>query len=383
MHKCKKFLRICLVLEPSGGGSGRHVLDLSRGLASKGHDVTIIWSPVRAKPDWIRSMEAIPNVRTLKLDMQRSVGPGDFLVLLRLKTILREQGPFDIIHGHSSKAGALIRLLPKSIPGHRVYTPHAYITMNPSLGSLKRFIYKTIEQGLSRGESTTIAVSSDESTHAEALGIAPSVETIVNGFTRKNSSSRIQARAAMGAEKDDFLVGFIGRLTHQKNPERYVSVVSEAHKISPRIKGVVIGDGELGDVAKAEAELNPGVFNFMGWQNALELLPGLDAYLMTSRYEAMPYTLLEALAHGLPIITTRVGGARETIKNEKNGYIFEQADADTKIGTSLSYLANSASLYKSFSDASLQLATVLTVEKMVEGTLELYTRRAGPEDLVI
>ncbi len=373
--------RICLVIEPSGGGSGRHVLDLAKGLGARGHDVTVIWSPVRAESHWVRSLESLLNVRNLKLNMLRSVGPHDLLALRKLTKILNENGPFDIIHGHSSKAGALVRLLPRSVSGHRIYTPHAYITMDPSLNQAKRLVYQNIEQILSSRPSTTIAVSADECSHAKKMNVTTGLETVVNGFTRQMKGDRLAARAKMGAEADDFLVGFIGRLAYQKNPQRFVSVVARAQKLTPQIKGIIIGDGELSETVKLQASHHPNIFNFMGWQNALELLPGLDMFLMTSRYEAMPYTLLEATAYGLPIIATRVGGVEETIEQGKNGYIFEQSAPDSLIASKLSGLARSVSTHTSFSKASLELSRSLTVEQMVEQTLNIYARQSYRDDI--
>ncbi len=119
-------MRILLALEPSGGGSGRHVLDLARGLLDRGHDVTAVWSPIRAETSFASALAALLGERAIKLDMKRAVGPSDWSSLRVLTKLVRETGPYDILHGHSSKAGALVRLLPRSLPGARIYTPVSY-----------------------------------------------------------------------------------------------------------------------------------------------------------------------------------------------------------------------------------------------------------------
>lgn len=126
--------RIAHVLESAAAGAGRHVLDLAQGMSQQGHDIIIIWSPDRASPDFIDRILRLPNVSSYSLPMQRAIGWHDIHSLNQLTRLLSDIGPFDILHGHSSKAGALVRLLPRKIPGARVYTPHAFRAMDPNLG---------------------------------------------------------------------------------------------------------------------------------------------------------------------------------------------------------------------------------------------------------
>jgi glycosyltransferase involved in cell wall biosynthesis len=155
-------LCVALILETSGGGSGRHVLDLAQGLALRGHHVSVIWSPTRAQKDFIEQLDALEGVENLPLVMHRAVGPSDVKSLAALKRLLRGLEPFDILHGHSSKAGALIRLLPKSVPGTRIYTPHAFRTMDPGLKATHRMIYSTIERVLANRAARIVVVSTAE-----------------------------------------------------------------------------------------------------------------------------------------------------------------------------------------------------------------------------
>jgi glycosyltransferase involved in cell wall biosynthesis len=368
----KNKLRVCLVLEPSGGGSGRHVLDLARGLDQHGHEVTIIWSPVRAEPTWVDQLKNLKNIDNISVDMNRSVGPGDLQSLKTLSKTLKDAGPFDVLHGHSSKAGALVRLLPKSIPGKRIFTPHAYVTMDPNSGRLKRFVFGSIERILSRRGDATIPVSEREQQHARKIGVGGRIVKIVNGTDKNASLTRAQARKKMKLSNQDFAVGFVGRLAYQKNPQRFLRVVTSALENAPQIIGVVIGDGELREALDNENHQLRDRFNFMGWQDAVALMSGLDAFLMTSRYEAMPYTLVEALASGLPILSTEVGGVEEAITQNVNGQVFSQNAADADIGSGLAELANDPDLHKQWSMASSELSKQYTIDHMVEQTIAVY-----------
>ncbi|WP_292291291.1 glycosyltransferase [Marivita sp.] len=371
-------LRIALITEPSGGGSGRHVLDLALGLAGRGHDVTVIWSPVRAQADFVDKLTNAALIRNVPLEMNRAVGLADAKAYLALARLLRQEGPFDILHAHSSKAGALIRLLPKSIPGARIYTPHAFRTMDPDLKTPQRFIYGTIERLFAPRAAKIIAVSEAERLHAVSeLRIAPHrLQRVVNGAELPKTASRATARAKMGLCDDQVAVGFIGRLEKQKDPIRFVRSVKAAARHVPNLCGVVIGDGVLR--AEAEDAANGGRIDFMGWQDGPALFPALDIFCMTSQYEAMPYTLLEALHAGVPIVMTAVGGAEETVIHGENGYVLPLEDDANTLSDVLVELAGDAEKRIAFGQASRRLAETRTIEAMMTGTLDIYMQNGGP-----
>ena len=370
-------IRICLVLEPSGGGSGRHVLDLAMGLKKLGHDVSLIWSPVRAQTEWATAAEQVDGVESYKVDMYRSVGKRDFSSYRQLKKLISKIGPFDIIHGHSSKAGALVRMLPNSIPGKRVYTPHAFVTMDPNLNPLKRKLFGAIERFLSTKGHATIAVSSAELEHARSLKINGKISSIVNGVDENHAMSRTEAREFMNVSAESFAVGFVGRLSYQKNPERFMDIIAAAHKQNPSVKGILIGDGELMDVLQSKTSGTPSCFSFLGWQDAAALMIGLDCFLMSSRYEAMPYTYLEALSAGLPIFSTRVGGACEAVRDNENGMVFSQSEEDGIIGLEISKLATNKIAHKKWSKSSSLRSKEYSIDNMVAHTQALYFQVLG------
>jgi hypothetical protein len=110
-------LRICHVLEASGAGSGQAVLALARRGLSRGDDVTLVYAPDRAEPAFVAALSALPGLKTHSIPMQRKVGGRDIFDGWRLYCLLRRIGPFDFIHGHSSKAGVLARIANISLPG--------------------------------------------------------------------------------------------------------------------------------------------------------------------------------------------------------------------------------------------------------------------------
>lgn len=364
-------LRIALILETSGGGSGRHVLDLARELVQRGQDVTVIWAPDRAQDDFVAALEAEDAITALPLSMHRAVGPKDMRSLQALRSLLARQAPFDILHGHSSKAGALIRLLPRSVPGARIYTPHAFRTMDPGLGQPQRMIYGTIERALASRAARIITVSQAEYDHAVTLSIPPArLRIVVNGVALPEDATRSAARRAMGLAEQSVAVGFIGRLERQKDPLRFVRAVSMAAETVPNLRGIVIGDGPLR--TEAEALARSGVVQFMGWQDGPRLMAGLDLFCMTSRYEAMPYTLLEALHAGVPIVTTAVGGAGESVLDGETGRILPIDSTAEALAKALGDLAGDHSRRSDFGAAAATLAHRRSIDVMVDETLAVY-----------
>lgn len=364
-------LRIAIVLEPSGGGSGRHTLDLAQGLAQEGHAVTVVWSPVRAQEDFRDQLMALTQVTNLPLEMHRAVGAADYASLRALASLLRTHGPFDVLHGQSSKAGALVRLLPRSIPGVRIYTPHAFRTMDPTMGKRGALIYGAIERLLALRTDHIITVSSAEKTHGIDLKIpVQKMTTVVNGAALPPGADRDSARAFMGLGPDDVAVGFIGRLDDQKAPLRFVEAMSLAARRAPNLRGVVVGDGALREAAEAANTVD--AVRFLGWQDGPALFPGLDIFCMTSFYEAMPYTLLEALHAGVPIVTTAVGGVEETVREGKNGFVLPSDCGSEDLADRLVTLAEHPEQRVAFGAHALDLARERTVAKMVSDTLDVY-----------
>ncbi|MDQ1192355.1 glycosyltransferase involved in cell wall biosynthesis [Brevundimonas vesicularis] len=302
-------MRILLVIEPSGGGSGRHVVDLARALIGGRHQVSLIWSTGRAEPWFQAAVAALPLHASDCLPMRRSVGPWDVVALHALNRLIARLGPFEIVHGHSAKAGALVRLA--HAPGAaKIYTPHALPMMRPA--SLATIIAGAAEALLARSGDAIIAVSEEEAVVARRWGLGGHrLHVVPNGLASQPANDHLAARQALDVPDDALVIGFVGRLCAQKDPIRFAHAVRRANAIDPRILGVMIGDGDL---APSVRTAGGDALRLLGARDAGPLMAGFDLFAMTSRYEADSYAMIEAAAVGLPIVCTDVGGIGRLIQ---------------------------------------------------------------------
>jgi glycosyltransferase involved in cell wall biosynthesis len=374
-------LRILQIIEPSGGGSGRHYVDLCRTLVEKGHEVTAIYSPVRAEDRFVQELQALPVKAVHSVAMRRLPHPSDLAAWLQIWKIMRREGPFDIIHGHSSKAGVLARLrLPTRHPTARIYTPHAFRTMDPTLGARGRMVFGKIESLFGRFfTDRLICVSEDEYEHALALGIPQDIlATVINGVQKPDTRHRGEIRDSFGFGNDDFVFGFIGRLAHQKAPERLVKAFASISAAFPAARLVMVGSGDLaGEIETLITSLDlTGKVVITSAVHGADAVQAFDALAMPSRYEAMSYAMLEAGAAGKPMVLTHVGGATTVVDDGVNGRIIENSDDPHDLAMAM------LEFRETDKAAAYTLAAYLREDRyqldhMVEETVAVYRRALG------
>lgn len=374
----KSPLRILLVLESAGGGAGRHVLDLAAGLQRLGHEVHLAWSPVRAEPGFRADLAAADGIIGHPIKMARAPSMNDIAAIGALRRLLAAHR-FDVVHGHSSKAGALVRM---ACAGRRVptlYTPHAFITLDPALGRMARLFYGTAERMLSRFSDRVICVSAEERAHALALGIAEHrLAVIPNGLAPLRPADRRAARSALGLGEATVCVGFVGRLSPQKSVARLVAAFARACPAGSRGRLMIVGEGperaELERLADAVGARDR--VKFAGQGDGPTLMAGFDLFVLPSLYEAFPYVLLEAAARGLPIVATEVGGVSAVVRADENGFIVPQLDSPEEMAAALAMpieiLVRDRSRREQMGRRSASIAAGLGVDVMVERTLALY-----------
>lgn len=367
-------LKILLILETSGGGSGRHVIDLARELIKAGCAVTVAYSGLRAATEFLQEIKTVEGLSLVRVDMRRSPCPGDVIALARLRREIVKHGPFDVIHGHSSKGGALGRIAALGLSGIRVYTPHAFRTLDPSLGSASYRLYSFIERLLARISSGIVLVSEAEKQHALQLGLpASKLHVIPNGMVTQTQGSREAVRSRVGISSDTLCIGFVGRLVPQKAPERLIRAYALLAHQFPDTRLVMLGDGplqpELYQLAE-QFDINRQI-NWLEGEQGAEFMPALDVFVMPSLYEAFPYVLIEAANAGLPMIATPVGGTDEMLVDQENGFVVGHDNAEA-LANALEQLIKDPSMRSRMGAASRTTGLKFSAAAMAEKTLALY-----------
>ncbi len=368
-------LRLVLVAESTFAGVGRHVADLAEGLLERNHEVHLVYSRRRMEAYFRERIAALRGLRSLALDMDRAPSLGDGRSVLRLRAYLRTQGPFDVVHGHSSKGGAIARVAAARLGIPRVYSPNAFRTADPDLGLLEHGVYALIERALGRwGSDLVIAGSPEEFDEGLRVGIPQArLRLVPNGIRMPPLRSRPDVRRDLELTGDDLLLLFVGRLVRQKGADRFVEIFARIAATEPKVRGVIVGSGAM------ESELRARVralglerrLRLIASQQAVQFMPGADVLVVTSRYEGMPYTLVEAQHVGLPVVAFRVGGVSTAMIDGETGFVVEQDDHGGFVDA-LGRLVQDPRLRRRMALAAESRAPAFSLDRMVAATEDLY-----------
>jgi len=356
-------MKILFVVETINYGVGRNLRDNVEGLLDRGHEVTVIWSKKRTGEvfvEWLTSC-AHPAFYQRQIHMARSPSLSDLTAIYNVLTFIRSHGVFDVIHGMSSKGGAIARIVGLFAGISAFYSPHAYVLSDPEMGSIKYLSYFWVEKLLS-WKAGVICTSKDELEITERLGIKKHYY-IPNGIDLTQRYSKDPKR--------EFCVSFVGRLSHQKDPLKFISIVRNLAHLP--LKFNVFGDGEL--MAETQNAIPLDIrskVQFWGVTDLETIWKNTNVLICTSRYEGCPYIFLDAMNHGAPVISTPVGGAAEVIINDNVGLILNDADSEVDLELFISRLLKDKNYYKESRQACIENAKRFSRDTMLQSLLEFY-----------
>jgi len=370
-----KPLRILQITEVPSAGVGRHLSELSVELVERGHDVHLIYSPTRADSFFLNAVKDCESLKKCVVKMRRSPHPSDIAAVGLVNQYILKHGPFDVIHGHSSKGGAIARLAIPCRKTRFIYTPHTMYTMNPNLSRMAYHIYRRIELALALRTDELIANSPEEERHIVALGVpARKVHYIHYGIAPNPPLERSVARAEFGLPADAVIIGFVGRLEPQKDPVLLLNAMRQVMSRHPNVVLAVVGSGSL-EASLKQLAIDLGIQEkvfWLGYRSGVRLMAAIDLLAVTSSYDAVSYTLIEGLFTGLPMISTEYAGVDIAIVEGRNGFIVPSRDPND-FAAAFEPLLASSDQRQQFRQASLQKAGEFTLDKMVTRTVALYS----------
>ena len=324
--------RICRIIGRLNiGGPAIHAILLAEGLRSRGYETVLVSGQEGPREGSLRDRAVQKGVAPLFLrELGREVRPGrDLLALCKLVRLLRQQQP-EIVHTHTAKAGALGRIAAKivGIP-LVVHTFHGHIMHGYFSRGVTRLFLAT-ERRLAMVTTRILTVSAGLRDELLRLGIGrpDTVEVMplgleLDGFLRSDLR-RGEFRRRLGISPEVPLVGIIARLVPIKDHTTFLEAASDLHRSRPDVRFLIVGDGELRPQLEQQAVafgLNHCV-DFLGWQRELEpIYADLNLVVLSSLNEGTPVSLIEAMAAGLSVVATRVGGVPDLVEHGKTGLL--------------------------------------------------------------
>lgn len=272
-------------------------------------------------PDLLRG-----GVRVHCLQAGRNVEPG---WPARLRQLLR-QGQYDIVHSHSPLVGSVARLVAPRGTRH-LYTEHNMwgVYRGPTF-ALNALTYHRNE--LVFTVSDGVADSVQRPRWAD-IGRMPPVEVLLHGVDAENAprgpAARRQARELLGIAPETPVIGNVANFSPKKDHHTLLDAFAQVREAVPDALLLLIGMGPL------EAELRTRVASegldscvrFLGSRDDVqELLPALDLFVLSSRFEGLPISLLEAMAAGVCCVSTSVGGIPEAARDGHEGRLVGPGD---------------------------------------------------------
>lgn len=381
-------LSVLHIVEATSGGVARHVLDLVSGLRALGIIQGIAYSSARADQQFLSTVSrwADDGLAVVEVPMARGVSPArDLQSLRRVLDFQAEAGPFQLLHGHSSKGGALARMAAALNRGRAIYTPNAMAFTSMQLGLHRRALYWFFEFALRPATAGFVAVSEGEAADARRLRVASPERLFLvhNGINSPSESEfevgraeRPHLRKLLDIESDRIAFLSAGRLSYQKAPDILVRAAQRVVSRRPSALFLWAGDGELrSDIQREIARRGlRGNIRLLGHRVDLpRLLPAFDALVMPSRYEGLPYALLEAMSAGLPVIGTRVSGIRDLVEDGSCGYVIQSLSPEQVADAVLRLIDEGPDRRAEMGAAARKLVFGrYTIERMVSNTAEVY-----------
>lgn len=366
------------------GGPALHVTYLSRGLAERGYETTLVAGDVARGEESMAFVAEGAGVHVVRLPgLSRELAPlRDAVAAWRLARIIRSVRP-DVVHTHTAKAGAVGRAA-ALLAGRRrpvvVHTFHGHV-LRGYFGRAGTQLFRAIETMLARASDRLVAVSPEVRDELVGLGVAPveKFSVIRLGIELEprvsfaGDVSEVRRRHGIGA--DAFVVGWFGRMTAVKRTDDLLATLAGLRERGVDALLLLVGDGD--DRERLEQRAHElGLARsclFLGYQEDVAPWYAVcDAVVLTSASEGTPVTIIEALAAGRAVVATRVGGVPDVVDEGETGFLVPPGDTRA-LAERLETLARDPERRRAMGEAGRErVLRRYAVERLVEDVDALY-----------
>jgi len=392
--------KVLEVLEANVGGARAHVLQILGGLDRDRFEPHLACSLER-EPGAAAALEALRSegVRVAIVPMRRQPSPlSDLLALCRLSRLMRTER-YALVHTHASKAGFLGRLAARraGVPAV-LHTPHTFPFERTD--TVLAPLYKFLERRAAAWADRIVLVAPSQREAALAAGVGGPDRLVVveNGVclpAEDPAVARARYRAELGLGAATPAAAFVGRATPQKDVQTFLSAAAEVCRALPGAQCFLVGQADnrrylrslrppigpeawrvvaLGDAPSAPVFWSPALpVRVLGHRaDAARLVAAFDVLVLPSRYEGLPYALLEAMANCVPAVASDVTGNRDAIEHARNGYLTPVGDVSGFVRWTLRLLTDVDERRALGLAARERVASSFTKERFVRRIGELY-----------
>ncbi len=355
------------ITEALGTGVVHSISQLATIQANNGFDIVLVHScrPETPPPDQLDRLFP-PPIRRIQIPMVTPVSPlKDARDVIALAKLFRQMRP-DAIHLHSSKAGVLGRIAAffTGYGGRTFYSPRGFAFLREDVSAIRRFSYLVFERIAALLRGTLVACSGSEKRLARDRVGHPRVVLV------ENSAEVEHIKEAQGSSGSRVRVVTSGRLCYQKAPWRFRDLASRLSDLAADFKW--IGGGELENVLSVPDDHTVSLAS-TGWVSRADVLTELsrsDIFVMTSLWEGMPLSLIEAQAAGLPAVVPDVVGCRDIVRHGETGFVCK---SDDELALRLRQLIEDRELRQLMGRAARTMAKErFSVERMHHEMLKAY-----------
>jgi glycosyltransferase involved in cell wall biosynthesis len=298
--------------------------------------------------------------------------------LADLARVIRTTGT-RLVHTHGGVAGFYGRLAARWVRDIRtVHTYHGIHYLHDRRLRV-RYLHRAIDRFLLGWTDEIICVAKSDKDLAlrERLASPGHVSVIYNGIDFAQFEMSDARDGSTGSRNEHVIVGTVGRLHEQKGHIYLLQAATLIHRAYPQVRFRIIGDGPLRKSLEAQSRALgvDGIVEFLGARNDVPVqLHQFDLFVLPSLWEGLPYVLLEAMAAGLPVVTTDVDAVRELIADGWEGTVVPSSNAQALAAAVIDHIGTGALRV----DRSVKGAQVIkerfSLDAMVEQTLAVYSR---------
>jgi glycosyltransferase involved in cell wall biosynthesis len=330
-----------------GGGPDKTIL-----LSAERHDrarVEVVVVYIRDARDREFSIGDKARAKRLTYYEVEERGKLDFRVLPALQEIVLRHN-INLIHSHDHKSDLFAYLLRWWLWRRSftlLSTAHAWVMLG-----LKGEIYRRLDLSLMHRFDHLIAVSHSTKAEMVEAGVPEGLITVIHNAIDTNTWSACGVattlREELAISPTAPVIGYVGRIMPEKDLETWLRAAALAARQHPDAQFILVGEGKDDMTLKALRRLASSLgiaeqVHFPGYRgNLLPVYAACDVFFLSSRREGLPNSILEAMAMGLPVVTTDVAGAKELVLDGQTGYVSPQGDVESLARALLALLGNPA-----------------------------------------